>query len=72
MNYKECVVCEATYVGSSCPNCGSRETFELPCDECGCFDCEDNCSTCWGGPMCAFNDESPCIKKRREKEHTDG
>lgn len=72
MDYKVCAVCGANYAGTSCPNCGSKEAWKLPCDECGCFNCEKDCSVCWGGPMCEFDDESPCIKNRREKEQEDG
>lgn len=28
MTYKTCAQCGAPYVGSSCPNCGSREVEE--------------------------------------------
>ena len=39
-----------------------------PCDECGCFNCMDDCSVCWGGPMCDWDDESPCRQTERAKQ----
>lgn len=37
--------------------------------DCGCWNCTDDCSVCWGAPMCDWDDESPCqLTQRPERE----
>lgn len=33
------------------------------CSDCTCFKCEDDCSVCWAGPMCDFDDTCPCMNR---------
>lgn len=37
--------------------------------DCRCWNCTDDCSVCWAGPMCDWDDKSPCqLTQRPERE----